>query len=475
MLSVDVTPPTEVGEQLLDVPLGEGGAVAADGLCSAAPHGRTPVAIVGGTGYVGRLLARRLLSHPTFCLGPIVGSKRSEGMVFQDVWEQKEAALMANYGSQLWSAMTFPPELAGVRVSSLDELLAGPCMLAISCVAPDVGYVEDLMVTNGMKVFSISPYKRMDNLLVPEVNPEQLRRNAELSLFKSPNCVSVGTSLPLKALADAFGLVEASVCTFQSLSGRGDAMYPSDLVCGNVYPVYGTKEHTEEWIHNELSALLALRRGTLSVRAHRVGVHIGHFVDVRVKVANRAAVGGVDGVYRVLERFAPLASLAGRLPSLPPRPIAVTRDVGAPRPASHHSAHGGMQVTVGNVKVSDGVWDICFSVVVNNMVRGAYGAALLMAEYHQHLAALRPPAPSPAAPPSPVGPHPQSPLGERLPAPPRRSGAGLSEEKLRASCAADRGGYHAEVARKALHWWSPEQKRWLSWDCLLYTSPSPRD
>ena len=278
---------------------------------------------------MGRLLARRLLSHPTFCLGPIVGSKRSEGMVFQDVWEQKEAALMANYGSQLWSAMTFPPELAGVRVSSLDELLAGPCMLAISCVAPDVGYVEDLMVTNGMKVFSISPYKRMDNLLVPEVNPEQLRRNAELSLFKSPNCVSVGTSLPLKALADAFGLVEASVCTFQSLSGRGDAMYPSDLVCGNVYPVYGTKEHTEEWIHNELSALLALRRGTLSVRAHRVGVHIGHFVDVRVKVANRAAVGGVDGVYRVLERFAPLASLAGRLPSLPPRPIAVTRDVGA--------------------------------------------------------------------------------------------------------------------------------------------------
>ena len=267
---------------------------------------------------MGRLLARRLLSHPTFCLGPIVGSKRSEGMVFQDVWEQKEAALMANYGSQLWSAMTFPPELAGVRVSSLDELLAGPCMLAISCVAPDVGYVEDLMVTNGMKVFSISPYKRMDNLLVPEVNPEQLRRNAELSLFKSPNCVSVGTSLPLKALADAFGLVEASVCTFQSLSGRGDAMYPSDLVCGNVYPVYGTKEHTEEWIHNELSALLALRRGTLSVRAHRVGVHIGHLVDVRVMVANRAAFGGVDGVYRVLERFAPLASLAGRLLSLPP-------------------------------------------------------------------------------------------------------------------------------------------------------------
>ena len=45
------------------------------------------------------------------------------------------------------------------------------------------------------------------------------------------------------------------------------------------------------------------------------------------------------------------------------------------------------QVAVGNVKLeeSGGGWDVCFSVVVNNMVRGAYGAALLMAEYYDHL------------------------------------------------------------------------------------------
>ena len=44
-----------------------------------------------------------------------------------------------------------------------------------------------------------------------------------------------------------------------------------------------------------------------------------------------------------------------------------------------------MQVAVGNVKLNDGVWDVLFSLVVNNMVRGAYGAALLMAEYYDHL------------------------------------------------------------------------------------------
>ena len=103
--------------------VGEGGELAADGLCTVDPCGRKPVAIIGGTGYVGRLLARRLLSHPTFCLGPIVGSSMSEGLLYRDVWERKEHALVKNYGTQLWSALDFPPELEGVRVSSLDALL----------------------------------------------------------------------------------------------------------------------------------------------------------------------------------------------------------------------------------------------------------------------------------------------------------------------------------------------------------------
>ena len=212
--------------------VGEGGELAADGLCTVDPCGRKPVAIIGGTGYVGRLLARRLLSHPTFCLGPIVGSSMSEGLLYRDVWERKEHALVKNYGTQLWSALDFPPELEGVRVSSLDALLgtaahvenrhgarprAAPCRLrpsyghisaarapiglgrtgldsntiagsdvcslAISCVAPDVGYVEDQLVASGFKVFSISPYKRMDNLMVLEVRHACLLSSPPSSLL----------------------------------------------------------------------------------------------------------------------------------------------------------------------------------------------------------------------------------------------------------------------------------------------------
>jgi aspartate-semialdehyde dehydrogenase len=376
--------------------LGEGGLVSEPRL---EPGGRTPLAIIGGTGYVGRLLARRLLSHPTFCLGPIVGSSRSEGLLYKEVWEQKEDALVANYGDQLWTRQPFPDALRGVRVSSLDELVANAgCRLAVSCVAPDVGYIEDILTSNGFAVFSISPYKRAHNLMVLEVNPLQmpLSMSHGARLFKSPNCVSVGSTLALQALHAAFGLTDVSVCTLQSLSGRGDALYPPELVQGNVYPIWGTKENTETYIANEISALVPT--ASLSVRAHRVGVHVGHFIDVRVRV--REPVRDVEAVYAAFEGFAPLAHLPeGALPSLPPRPLHTMREVGAPRPASHcglptasrpaaaRGEWGGMAVSVGNVKLCDGLWHICFSLVVNNMVRGAYGAALLMAEYHQHLAA----------------------------------------------------------------------------------------
>ena len=56
---------------------------------------------------------------------------------------------------------------------------------------------------------------------------------------------------------------------------------------GNIYPVWNTKERTEVYIGNEICALVNLASKDLTVRAHRVGVHIGHFVDVRVKVRHR--------------------------------------------------------------------------------------------------------------------------------------------------------------------------------------------
>ena len=56
-------------------------------------------------------------------------------------------------------------------------------------------------------------------------------------------------------------------------------------------------------------------------------------------------------------------------------------DAGAPRPRDDCEYEGGMAVCVGNVDAGDECFDVAFCLVVNNVARGAWGAALLNAEY----------------------------------------------------------------------------------------------
>ena len=54
---------------------------------------KQPVAILGGTGLVGRALAAALTAHPIYCLGPVLGSPQTVGSKLADVWRKKEQAL----------------------------------------------------------------------------------------------------------------------------------------------------------------------------------------------------------------------------------------------------------------------------------------------------------------------------------------------------------------------------------------------
>ena len=373
---------------------------------------------------------------------PPMNISRSAGQKFEDIWREKEEALETHYGDQLWTPdRAFPVALRGSLVSTIDELIDSGCELVISAVAPRLGFLEDKLKDAGITVVSISPYKRQESALcVLEANhgalrdqlvsalEEQARKSTTavpasaaistlsnsdeisamiseklpqpLPLVKSPNCVCCGTSTVLSGLSSAFGKMEnVSVTTFQSLSGRGDSKYPADLVVGNVYPLRSTSEPTEELIGEELATVLqdylVAGRDSVSVAAYRVSVQRGHLVDVRVRFENsaafrsRLAAAGDDEssrmevVYEALEDYKPLHSLRSHLPSVPEHPIIVDRSAGAPRPKSHHlgCGSGGFSVTVGNIKCIDGPYDVCLSLVVDNLVKGALGAALQLLEY----------------------------------------------------------------------------------------------
>merc|ERR1719335_336275 len=103
-----------------------------------------------------------------------------------------------------------------------------------------------------------------------------------LPLFKSPNCVSCGISVALKAIDDAFGVEGVAVTTFQALSGRGDAKYEPSLVKSNVYPLTGTEEKTDDYQRSELMRIFP-GMARCSVSAHRVAVQNGHFVDLKIQ------------------------------------------------------------------------------------------------------------------------------------------------------------------------------------------------
>ena len=156
--------------------------------------------------------------------------------------------------------------------------------IVVSAIAPRLGHIEDSLQAAGFMVFSISPHARTlaaNPLVVPEANADVLlstlaAREAgdPFPLVKSPNCVTCGISVVLKAIDDAFGLDSVAVTTFQALSGRGDAKYEPHLVVGNVYPLTGTAEKTDDYQRAELQRIFpALRRCT--VAAHRVPVQVG--------------------------------------------------------------------------------------------------------------------------------------------------------------------------------------------------------
>ena len=196
---------------------------------------------------MGRCLAVHLVDHPTFRLGAIVGSSATIGKPFSTVFEKKEASLVEHYGADLWRAQEFPMDLMRERVVSVEEVIErGECKTALSFIAPEHGEIEDRLAAAGIKVFSISPHARFDPanpLSVPEANPEVLAAAVEdaatlavtdpaaatLSLVKSPNCVTCGVVVALKALDDAFGVEDVAVTTFQSLSGRGRARSLSSI------------------------------------------------------------------------------------------------------------------------------------------------------------------------------------------------------------------------------------------------------
>ena len=347
-----------------------------DEMTTAGNDERIPVAILGATGAVGQRMVSLLAGHPTLRLAEVAASERSQGKTYLEA-------------TRWFLPGDVPEEARGLVVKAVDGPLDSRIVLsALDAAVADT--VEPYQASRGKLVVSNTKSFRMKDdvpLLIPEVNADHLAlldrqewRASGGGLVTNPNCVVVGLAMALAPLHRAFGIEAVCVTTLQALSGAGYPGVPSLDSQGNVIPFIDGEEAKIETEPGKILGTLAGGRVVpadfpISVSVNRVAVRDGHTESVFVKLSKKAGLGEIR---RALEEFEGEPQRLG-LPSAPPRPIVVRDERDRPQPIRDVEAGHGMVVTVGRLR-SDPVYDVRFTLLVHNTVRGAAGAALLNAE-----------------------------------------------------------------------------------------------
>ncbi|MEA3407336.1 MAG: aspartate-semialdehyde dehydrogenase [Chloroflexota bacterium] len=340
-----------------------------------------PVGVLGATGAVGQRFVQLLDRNPWFEITAVAASERSSGMPYGEACTWR---LSADCPAVVRDMMVQPCEPGGLD-----------CRLVFSALPSSVaGKIEEDFAAAGYGVLSNASSHRMDAdvpLLIPEVNPEHVellsvqRRNRgweEGFIITDPNCSTVGMTLVLKPLYDAFGLRRVVVTTLQALSGAGYPGVPSLDILDNVVPYIGGEE--EKLVREPLKVLgtydaeegsIVPAEMAISPSCNRVATRDGHLEIISVELERRATV---EELIEAWESFASLPHELG-CPSAVDPTIVVRREADRPQTHVDRDTGGGMAITVGRVRPCE-VLDYKFVTLSHNTIRGAAGGSILNAE-----------------------------------------------------------------------------------------------
>ena len=161
------------------------------------------VAIVGATGNVGREMLNAL-SEREFPVSEVyaVASARSAGQ-------------QISFGDRT------------LKVQNLDKFnFKGVDIVLASAGSKVTAEFAPRAAKQGAVVIDNSSYFRMDKdvpLVVPEVNPEDIKLYKKKGIIANPNCSTIQMVVALKPLHDIATIKRVVVATYQSVSGAGKA------------------------------------------------------------------------------------------------------------------------------------------------------------------------------------------------------------------------------------------------------------
>lgn len=338
------------------------------------------VGVLGATGAVGQRFIQLLAGNPWFRITALAASERSAGKRYAE--------------SCVWRLSADCPEQ--VRDLVVQRCEPGlDCRLVFSALpAREAGIIEEQFASAGYGVLSNASSHRMDvdvPLLIPEVNGDHLamvahqrrRRGWDKGfIVTDPNCSTVGLTLALKPLYDAFGLTRVIVTTLQATSGAGYPGVPSLDMIDNVVPYIRNEE--EKMVAEPLKILgsLDVVTGTvasasiaISPSCNRVAVRDGHLEIVSVELGRKASI---EAVAEALTSFKSRPYSLG-CPSATDPTIIYRPEPDRPQPIYDREAGRGMAVTVGRLRPCE-VLDYKMVVLSHNTIRGAAGGSILNAE-----------------------------------------------------------------------------------------------
>lgn len=336
------------------------------------------VGILGATGLVGQRLVHMLRDHPMFELTAVAASDRSEGRPYREACN--------------WKLPYSIPDRAG----ALDVVpCAAPleCDFVISSLPTDIATETEMaFAAAGYPVISNSSSHRMGGdipLIVPEINPDhtdliagqqQSRGWDRGYIVTNPNCSTIALVFALAPLDRAFGLEAVMATTMQAISGAGYPGVASIDITDNVVPfIKGEEEKVEieprKILGKSNGSQVELAAFAVSAQCNRVNVQDGHMIAVRAKLFREVTID---------EAREALASFRGvpqdlALHSAPKHPIVIRDEADRPQPRLDRDAEGGMATIIGRIE-RDSIFDLKFTVLGHNTIRGAAGAALLNAE-----------------------------------------------------------------------------------------------
>ncbi len=160
------------------------------------------VAVVGATGAVGREILKTLAERrfPISEIAAVASARSAGGQVSFGEDRVLTVKNLEKFDFAGWDIALFSP---GAEVSAVHA----PRAAAAGCV-----------VIDNTSQFRMDPDVP---LVVPEVNPEALRRFGKRNIIANPNCSTIQMVVALKPLHDKFTVKRVVVATYQSVSGAG--------------------------------------------------------------------------------------------------------------------------------------------------------------------------------------------------------------------------------------------------------------